>query len=126
MPRRIDFERLKNTRATALRLVEEKGRWERARGRSWFAARHDLLEISYSTPFQRFHLEDEKTRIMRLLVGGKPNLPYGLNVWHLNKKVMNVEWDDEGNLEVICYKPGDWEAALQQAARLARQLSSHD
>ncbi len=36
------------------------------------------------------------------LVGGKENLSYRLDIWFARKKVLNVEWNDEGALEVIC------------------------
>jgi hypothetical protein len=40
------------------------------------------------------------------------HLPYGLDIWHAHKKVLNVEWDDQGGFEVLSNKPGEWEYAL--------------
>jgi hypothetical protein len=33
-------------------------------------------------------------------------------VWHEQKKVLNIEWDDQGGFEVLSYKPGEWEWLL--------------
>lgn len=40
------------------------------------------------------------------------NLPYGLDVWSPHK-VLNVEWDDDGRVVVVSYKPGAWESKLE-------------
>ena len=43
------------------------------------------------------------------LLGRKPRrerLPYGIDVWY-PKKVLNVEWDDDGLVHIISYKPGE-------------------
>jgi len=46
---------------------------------------------------------------MRALLKGKENLPPGLDIWHRNKKVPNIQWSDGGEIEIISYKPGEWE-----------------
>jgi hypothetical protein len=43
---------------------------------------------------------------------GKENLPYGLDIWFAHKKVLNVEWNDEGLIKIISYRPGEWEDQL--------------
>ena len=35
-----------------------------------------------------------------------------LDIWHHNKKVLNLDWDDQGEFFVVSYKPGDWEMLL--------------
>jgi hypothetical protein len=39
------------------------------------------------------------------------NLPYGLDVW-APKKVLNIEWDDKGNVTLVSLRPGAWETEL--------------
>ena len=73
------------------------------------------MKIGYRTPFQRLLAESDLLRYQRALVGGKENLPYGLYIWHAHKKVLNVEWSDDGALEVISYHPGEWEQTLEHA-----------
>jgi hypothetical protein len=49
----------------------------------------------------------------RTLHRGSINLPYGLDIWQCGgRKVLNIEWDEKGIVELVSYKPGDWEAAL--------------
>jgi hypothetical protein len=42
----------------------------------------------------------------------EPNLSYRLNIWHQNKKMLNLEWDGQGEFNVIAFKNGDWEMLL--------------
>ena len=37
---------------------------------------------------------------------------YGLDIWPAHKKVLNVEWSEEGLIEIISYRPGEWEDQL--------------
>jgi hypothetical protein len=41
----------------------------------------------------------------------KPDLPWGLDVWH-GRKVLSLQWDDEGQLEVLAFVRGPWEAEV--------------
>jgi hypothetical protein len=47
----------------------------------------------------------------------KWNLPYGLDIWTPQKKVMNIEWDDEGNVELVSLHRGAWELELIALAK---------
>jgi hypothetical protein len=40
---------------------------------------------------------------------GKQVLPWGLDVWH-GRKVLSLQWDDKGQVEVIGFTRGSWEA----------------
>ncbi len=37
-----------------------------------------------------------------------PVLPWGLDVWH-GRKVLSLQWDDAGRVEVISFTRGPWE-----------------
>ena len=37
-----------------------------------------------------------------------PVLPWGLDVWH-GRKVLSLQWDDSGRVEVISFNRGPWE-----------------
>src|SRR3954463_5447115 len=39
----------------------------------------------------------------------KPDLSWGLDVWH-GRKVLSLQWDDEGQVEVMSFTRGPWEA----------------
>ena len=43
-------------------------------------------------------------------------LPYGLDIWSSEKKVMTMSWDDTGSCELDNFRPGAWEAKLKELA----------
>ena len=45
-------------------------------------------------------------------------MPYGLDVWGDNHKVLSVTLNDD-HVEVVSYKPGDWELRLRRIASVA-------
>ena len=61
----------------------------------------ELFPSEASSPGYRHAVERQHTR---------PDLPYGLEVWH-ETKVLRVLWADSGAFEVVCFIRGPWEAA---------------
>jgi hypothetical protein len=51
------------------------------------------------------------------------NLPYGLDIWSGNK-VLNFEWSDDGRINVISYRPGEWESDLERACCVGNVVAS--
>jgi hypothetical protein len=43
-------------------------------------------------------------------------LPYALDIWFARKKVLNVEWNDGGFIQIVSYRPGAWEGQLLSLA----------
>ena len=76
------------------------------------------LHISYRTPFQRIPQADDalKYRAAQHSLTIPENLPYGLDVW-APKKVLNIEWDDHGKVELVSFRRGAWELELITLAR---------
>jgi hypothetical protein len=103
-------------RAGALLAIKKQGKWERVGARRAIGVQLGDVKISYRTPFQPLTPLAELLRYQRRLVGGKENLPYGLDIWYARKKVLNVEWTDEGAIEIISYEPGEWERAFEGAS----------
>ena len=60
----------------------------------------ELSSEEASSPGYRHALERQHTR---------PDLRYGLEVWH-GTKVLSVLWADQGGSEVLCFVRGPWEA----------------
>jgi hypothetical protein len=76
------------------------------------------LKILYRTPFQKLPKASERVKYFAALHGvrnGGENLPYGLDIWR-NGKVLNIEWADDGRVELVSYKPGSWEGELERLA----------
>lgn len=115
MDRATKIAKIEAIRAIALLVLKERGKWEKVGENRMLGA--DLGDVHFllRTPFQPLPTETEEMSYTRALLGGKANLPFGLDVWHAHKKVLNVEWTDGGALEVISYHPGAWEQALRPA-----------
>jgi hypothetical protein len=84
----------------------------------FLTARTGTLWISCRTPFQRIpHADDDlKYRAVQYGLTVPKNLPYGLDVW-APKKVLNIEWDNSGNVALVSMRRGSWETELISAAR---------
>jgi hypothetical protein len=84
----------------------------------FLSARIGGLHISYRTPFQRMPQADDalKYRAVQHGLTVPQNLPYGLDVW-APKKVLNIEWDDKGNVALVSLRPGAWESELITLAK---------
>jgi hypothetical protein len=77
------------------------------------------LHISYrNTPFQNAPWADGLLRYRAAQLGltVPQSLPYGLDVW-APKKVLNIEWDDKGNVALVSLRPGAWETELITLAK---------
>ena len=60
---------------------------------------NDLSPGEASSPGYRRALERQHAR---------PNLAYGLDVWH-GEKVLSILWADDGTFEVVGFVRGPWE-----------------
>jgi len=45
----------------------------------------------------------------------KPHLGFGLDIWGAQGKVLNVEWNDQGEILIVSFKRGDWEEEILAA-----------
>jgi len=109
-----NFEKSTAAQIAAIKLVRKSGGWKDAGSAKVLWLEQGLIQIAYRTPFQRAPAETETNRYVRAVFGGKRNLPHGLDVWHNRKKVMNVEWDDDGNRDLISFRSGSWEDDIRQ------------
>src|ERR1700722_18870255 len=100
-------------RAEAIALVSNLGKWQNAGPVKLLVYNSGSLQIAYRTPFQKLPDPGQATHYKRAQLNGKPNLPYGLDIWFDGKKVLNVEWGDDTRFDIVSYKPGPWEQALQ-------------
>jgi hypothetical protein len=109
-------------RDAALKVLGRVGSWEAvgvnrktsdAGDVKVLAAHLRGLHISYRTPFQHMPQADGllKYRAAQSGLTVPQNLPYGLDVW-APKKVLNIEWDDKGNVTLVSLRPGAWETEL--------------
>jgi hypothetical protein len=119
MDKATKLARALEIRANVLRVLPGLGEWRGEGKNRHLGAKIGSISVSYRTPFQALPKVPEQLRYMQALLGGKDNLPYGLDVWTPEKKVLNLEWDDAGTVEIVSFKPGEWEGALAIAASSA-------
>ncbi|MFY9836772.1 MAG: hypothetical protein WAK55_09930, partial [Xanthobacteraceae bacterium] len=105
-------------RNLALRLVKARGIWERSHGGPhllMFREGANGLVIGYRTPFQRVPPPSALAKYVAALncKASFGNLPYGLDVWR-KYKVLNIEWSDDGCVDLVSYRSGQWERELKR------------
>lgn len=74
------------------------------------------LKIYYRTPFQRLSpLSDEAKQLAATLKVVYANRPFGVEIYY-GEKVFDAGWDEGSPVDVATYKPGAWEAEMEQLA----------
>jgi hypothetical protein len=86
---------LENQRGPVRLIVLETGAWT---VKHWTPF-SDLMPEEACSPGYRQALARQHTR---------PDLPYGLDVWH-GSKVLSILWSDGGTFEVATFLRGSWE-----------------
>lgn len=105
-------ERALAIRDHLLPVVRERGRLQIQRG----ALRLIVFEngpwiVNHWTPFNALSPEEASSPGYRHALQRqhtRPNLPYGLDVWH-GKKVLSILWSDQAHFEVSTFVRGSWE-----------------
>jgi hypothetical protein len=66
------------------------------------------FRFSHRTPFNKL---PGGTYDSALAEQTKLNLAYGLDIWFSGErhKVMNIEWEDGGRVDLVSFKRGTWE-----------------
>jgi hypothetical protein len=120
---------VKSIRDAAVPMIQNKGAWEPVRvngeQKRVLGYRVGSLSMLLTTPFQKFHMEPPSipARIERdlsrygaaVLLQWKRPLGYELDIWDNGKKVLNLHFDGDGNVEIVSFKPGNWVEEILQA-----------
>ena len=118
MPIRMSPARLARVQAArrhCLEIVRAKGR---PAVDGWVSATAGDFNIMHRTPFTKPMPEGRQTpTYLHALLKQRaaPDLPYSMEVWYLNTKIMNVQWDAEDKIQLISFHPGAWEEKLTAA-----------
>jgi hypothetical protein len=95
-----------------LTVVRERGRLQVQKG----PLRLIVFEtgpwiVNHWTPFNALSPEEASSPGYRHALErqhSRPDLPYGLDVWH-GEKVLSILWSDQGRFEVTIFVRGSWE-----------------
>jgi hypothetical protein len=112
----LQVDRALVLRDLALKSVRECGAWERAGSTPLMMLRGGEIMSGYRTPFQRPPELSQKTRYYLALLGGPTPLPSGLDIWHREKKVLSIEWEEGGRIALLSFTQGAREAELAPLA----------
>jgi hypothetical protein len=122
MTKRVSSSRMLRVltlRDEALEIIHREGRWQQHGFMKALCAEIGGIHMIHRTPFQKMPklriTDAQKHYLAANDIRLQRQLPYGLDVL-ATRKVMNVEWDTEGNVDVVSFKPGQWEADLLAAA----------
>jgi hypothetical protein len=125
MTREEKLARVVKLRDAAIAIVSRRGAWETYRPGAIkiMGARTGRIQISYRTPFQPLPDDQSKQKYLAALFGIplRQNLPYGLDIW-APKKVLNIEWNDHGKVELVSFRPGEWCMSSEHFGQLAWQF----
>jgi hypothetical protein len=102
-------------RDRAMALLREHSKChDRGGGHKMMCRDTEHLKITYAGPFQKWATDTSETKRHFQTMNSVVHLPHMLGVWWKDpfKKVLFIEWSDEGKIEVVSYKRGDWEAHL--------------
>jgi len=82
--------------------------------------KHATLHMMLRTPFQKIpkaSVESRKKAFQHGLRLKGLNLPYGLDIWTSEAKVLNIEWEEGGKTKIISFKRGAWEDMVLSCAK---------
>ena len=92
------------------------------REQSRHQGRFHEFRFVYRTAFGKLLREPRPRAVLEAILhqqNGRRKLPFGLDIWYMEPKVLNVEWDDAGLIHVVYFHRGSWEDELLQ------RMSSH-
>ena len=94
--------------------VRRDGQWQTIGPLKALVADVGDLNIVHRTA-SRGPKKAERSQVSHALIKQKarPTLPYAIDVF-CGKKVLNVEWDANGDIQIISFRPGEWELMLAQ------------
>lgn len=94
-------------------LIRDRGIIERQRDAVRVVTLHGgEWRLEHWTPFSEIEPGEASSPGYRHALARQhtlPDLPYGLDVWHSDVRVLSVLWDDGGSFQVAVFTRGDWE-----------------
>jgi hypothetical protein len=108
-------------RNRVLKRLKSEGKFEQTNIGPVLCWAADGFSATYRTPFQKLskdhpNSDDAKYQLalLKQLRGRPTNLAYGLDLHaaSVRGKVMHIEWDENGHVEVVSFHRGEWERDL--------------
>jgi hypothetical protein len=103
-------------RDNAMAMLKQGAWHDDGKGHRALIRETDNLRIAYAGPLQAEANDlPVEMKYFAAATGKKGSLPHMLSIWRKapSQKVLNVTWDDDGKIELITYKRGEWEGYLE-------------
>jgi hypothetical protein len=111
---KVDLEAMMQLRNKAIAMLKG-GIWQNdGNGRRALIRETDDLRIAYAGPFRWAAEIPAEMKHFAAAIDEYGPRPHKLTVWlkKPSRNVLNVTWNDDGQIYLVAYEPGDWEAHL--------------
>ena len=110
---KVDLEAIMQLRNRAIAMLKGAS-WHGVEGNRALICETDDLRIAYAGPFRwAAEIPSEMKHIAAAIDENGPR-PHKLTVWlkKPSRNVLNLTWNDDGQIYLVAYEPGDWEVHL--------------
>src|SRR3984957_17479251 len=110
---KVDLEAIMQLRNRAIAKLKGAS-WHGVEGTRALICETDDLRIAYAGPFRWAAEIPSEMKHFAAATSEDGPLPHQLTVWlkKPSRNVVNVTWNDDGQIYLVAYEPGDWEAHL--------------
>jgi hypothetical protein len=111
---KVDLEAMMRLRNRALVMLKGANWQSDGKGHRALICETDDLRIAYAGPFRWAAEIPSEMKHFAAAISENGSLPHQLTVWLKRpiRNVLNVTWNDDGQIYLVAYEPGDWEAHL--------------
>jgi hypothetical protein len=111
---KVDLEAIMQLRNTAIAMLKGASWQNDVEGNRALICETDDLRIAYAGPFGWAAEIPSEMKHFAAAISENGPLPHKLTVWLKKppRNVLNVTWNDDGQIYLVAYDPGDWEVHL--------------
>jgi hypothetical protein len=111
---KVDLEAMMRLRSRAIAMLKGASWQNDGEGNRALIRDTDDLRILYAGPFRWAAEIPSEMRHFAAAISENGPLPHKLTVWLKKppRNVLNVTWNDDGQIYLVVYEPGDWEVHL--------------
>ena len=111
---KVDLEAMVQLRNRAIAMLKGANWQNDGTGNRALIRETDDLRIAYAGPFRWAAEIPHEMKHFSAAISENGPLPHKLTVWLKKpfRNVLNVTWNDDGQIYLVAYEPGDWEVHL--------------
>jgi hypothetical protein len=110
----VDLQAIMQLRNKAIAKLKGASWQNDGEGKRALICETDDLRIAYAGPFRWAAEIPSEMKHFAAAISENGPLPHKLTVWLKKppRNVLNVTWNDDGQIYLVAYEPGDWEVHL--------------